>query len=234
MTCVWRVWRVVAVVAAVVVTAILLSGVGALAQTVETSLHEMADAAGVIFVGQVTRVRRVEGGGTASGVVEVEFRVDRSVRGCGVGGTYVLREWAGLWSGGAQRYRVGQRLLMLLRAPNAAGMSSPVGGLDGAIPIGGVESELAGASSGVGGTSARPVEMVDLRWVGTKVVRPVAYAAEPPGGGRVGGVEARAETTGALGVPVASVTIAGSNSVGASVDAVVGMLGSWERARAGR
>ena len=51
---------------------------------------------------------------------------------------------------------------------------------------------------------------------------------------RVGGVEARAETTGALGVPVASVTIAGSNSVGASVDAVVGMLGSWERARAGR
>ena len=68
--------------------------------TVEDALHEMSDAAGVIFAGQVTAVRRVAGVGGASGVVEVDFRVDNAVRGCVSGGTYTLREWAGLWAGG--------------------------------------------------------------------------------------------------------------------------------------
>ena len=87
----------------------------------------------MIFVGQVLAVRRPR---TAAGSGrEVEFRVDQAIRGCAAGTPFVLREWAGLWAGGNQRYRVGQRLLMLLHAPSAAGMSSPVGGLDGAIPI---------------------------------------------------------------------------------------------------
>ena len=104
-------------------------------QDVVTALHQMADRAGVIFVGRVAGVRRQDGGGVASGVVEVTFEVDQAIRGCAAGTPFVLREWAGLWEGDDQRYRVGQRLLMLLHAPNAAGMSSPVDGMDGAIPI---------------------------------------------------------------------------------------------------
>ena len=80
----------------------------------------------------------------------------------------MLREWGGLWEGTDERYRVGQRLLMLLHAPGASGLSSPVSGMDGAIPL------LAGASA-----TAEP--MVDLRWVAARVSRgPVRYRAETP------------------------------------------------------
>lgn len=233
----WWICRVLAVVLAGVAAAIWLSGVGALAQTVETPLHEMADAAGVIFVGQVLQVRHVDGAGIASGVVEVQFRVDRAVLGCAAGGTYVLREWAGLWTGGEERYRVGQRLLMLLHTPSAAGMSSPVGGLDGAIPIRGVESELAGASASVGGRAARPVVIADLRWVGTRMVRPVSYVAGASRGPLVSGLQSQAQPIGAVVATAPVATSAASASVaspGASVDAVVGMLSSWEGARATR
>ncbi len=123
----------------------------ALPQTVEDALHEMSNAAGVIFVGQVMLVRVVPGSGGAPGVVEVTFRVDQAVRGCSAGGTYVLREWQGLWEGGDARYRVGQRLLMLLRTPGASGLSSPVGGMDGAIPIRGVESQIGSGAAVSGG-----------------------------------------------------------------------------------
>ncbi len=115
----------------VAAVAVLLDGLTARAQadpqTVEEALHRMSDRAAVAFVGRVTAVRRVRG------VVEVEFQVEQAVRDCGVG-TYVLREWAGLWTGDDARYRVGQRRLMLLHAPGAGGMSSPVDGLDGALP----------------------------------------------------------------------------------------------------
>ena len=99
-------------------------------QTVVDILHDLSDKADVIFAGQVLAIRRPN-----NGVVEVEFRVDQAIRGCTAGTPYILREWDGLWAGDSQRYRVGQRLLMLLHATSAAGMSSPVGGLDGAIPI---------------------------------------------------------------------------------------------------
>jgi hypothetical protein len=88
-------------------------------QTVVDILHQLSDTADVIFAGQVLAIRRPN-----DGVVEVEFRVDQAIRGCTAGTPYVLREWAGLWAGDSQRYRVGQRLLMLLHAPSAAGMSS--------------------------------------------------------------------------------------------------------------
>ena len=151
----------------VAVVVLLLDGVTARAQagsqTVEEALHRMSDRAAVVFVGQVVAVRRVASAGDgSSGVVEIEFQVEQAVRGCGVG-TYVLREWAGLWAGNDARYRVGQRRLMLLHAPGAGGMSSPVDGLDGTLPVYG-----AGAEG----------ELVDLRWVGTKLQRPVVYATQ--------------------------------------------------------
>jgi hypothetical protein len=133
----------------------------------------MTQLAGVIFAGQVVAVRQLQAVGGATGVVEITFAVDDAVRGAG-GGSYTLREWAGLWPGGDEPFRVGQRYLMLLHSPGAAGLSSPVGGMDGAIPIRGVAS------------AAGPAEAdslsADLSWVGTRVVvQPTAYLAQGRG-----------------------------------------------------
>lgn len=151
--------------------------------TTEDALHGMAQQAAVVFAGQVVGVRRVGGMDGATGVVEIEFAVDDAVRGVS-GASYTLREWAGLWAGGDQPLRAGQRYLMLLHAPSAAGLTSPVGGTDGAIPIRG----------GLAGVQADG-RTVDLRWVATRVVRPVAYTvtAHPtalPVGVRAGAVAA--------------------------------------------
>jgi hypothetical protein len=194
-------------------------------ETVVDVLHDFSDRAAVIFAGQVLAVRR-----PGTGVVEVEFRVDEAVRGCAAGIPYVLREWDGLWAGGVQRYRVGQRVLMLLHAPSAAGMSSPVGGMDGAIPIrqGSAVTESAGA--------VQP-PYVDLRWLGARVPRAVVYVAHSAR--RVGGA-AQGEVAAAGGsVGVAPIVVTGSGeqfsvpSQQASVDAVVGMLMGWQRAQHG-
>lgn len=194
-------------------------------ETVLDVLHDFSNKAGVIFAGQVLAVRR-----HGTGVVEVEFRVDEAVRGCSVGAPFVLREWDGLWAGGSPRYRVGQRLLMLLHAPSAAGMSSPVGGMDGAIPI----RQGSAATESVG--AAQP-PYVDLRWLGARVTRKVAYAAAPE---RRVGVVARDEMAVAgAAVDAGAIVVMGSEeqssvpSQQASVDAVVGMLMGWERVQHG-
>ena len=107
------------------------SAATALPAETSSALVAMQARAAVIFAGYVVSVDRED----AAGYVDVRFRVEEAVRGCNKLGVYVLREWAGLWSGGAARYRVGQRLLMLLPARGPGGMSAPVDGLDGAIPI---------------------------------------------------------------------------------------------------
>ena len=66
-------------------TASAASASASVPQNVEDALHQMSDRAAVIFVGQVTAVRRIDGGGVSSGVVEVEFQVDQAVRGCAAG-----------------------------------------------------------------------------------------------------------------------------------------------------
>jgi len=159
----------------------------------EAELHAMARVAGVIFTGEVVAVRRHDAPDGATGVVEVEFALEDAVRGVGAG-TYILREWAGLWTGGYKPFREGQRYLMLLYAPGAAGLSSPVGGMDGAIPIHGGDkaspspavAHLAGASvqAGTDNPALRQLDIqtatlqtVDLRWIATRVARPVAYRA---------------------------------------------------------
>jgi hypothetical protein len=148
-----------------------VAAAGVQPQTVVDILHQFSDKADVIFAGQVLAIRRPN-----DGVVEVEFRVDQAIRGCTAGTPYVLREWAGLWAGDNQRYRVGQRLLMLLHAPSAAGMSSPIDGLDGAIPI-----RQSGAAMAPGDDLATPSQppYVDLRWLGARLQRSVSYRSEP-------------------------------------------------------
>jgi hypothetical protein len=211
-------------------------------QDVVTALHQMADKAGVIFVGRVTEVHPKDGAGVASGVVEVTFEVDQAIRGCTAGSPYVLREWAGLWEGDDQRYRVGQRLLMLLHTPNAAGMSSPVDRMDGAIPI------VRGGNTPLGANSSARVAppAVDLRWVGAKLLHPVSYASETGHSARPVNRPSHAVAAGQTGhglvagsvssaAPIAvlsasespgSATVPGQQ---ASVDEIVGMLKSWPK-----
>jgi hypothetical protein len=137
----------------------------------------MSDKAAVIFVGQVIAVRQQSGDGIASGFVEIQFRVDQAIRGCTTGTSYTLHEWSGLWSGGAQRYRVGQTLLMFLHAPGASGLSSPISGLDGAITIHGTNSPLLATGSSTG-FSVQQGSVADLRWIGAKLLRPTSYRAQ--------------------------------------------------------
>jgi hypothetical protein len=120
-------------------------------------LQDLASRADVVFVGQVEDIERAAG----SGIVTVNFSVQQVVLGQ-VGGAYSLREWAGLWAAGQQRYRVGERAMVFLHAPGAAGLSSPVDGLDGVVPLIPM------------GEDAEP--MLDVRWLQTKVQRAVGAA----------------------------------------------------------
>ncbi|HWW22527.1 MAG TPA: hypothetical protein VNY78_01435 [Edaphobacter sp.] len=186
--------------------------------TVEDALHRMSDQAGVVFVGEVVAIRHIAGEGGASGVVEVEFRVDQAVRGGVTGGSYVLREWAGLWSGSDQRYRVGQRLLMLLHSPGAGGVTSPVGGMAGAIPIRGSATSLTATAT----ASSMPSPVADLCWVGTRLQRAVAYrdASEP--------LVSATDVPKAIGVDTAG-SETSTAAQQASVSVVVNMLASWRK-----
>jgi hypothetical protein len=227
-------------------------------QTSEDALHGMAQLAGVIFTGQVVAVRRHQAaaGSGAAGVVEIEFAVEDAVRGVR-GGTYTLREWAGLWPGGDEPFRVGQRYLMLLHSPGAAGLSSPIGGMDGAIPIRGA---IAAASAAVGQESAGPESagptnkmatngssaggstqadsrVMDLSWVGTRVVRPVSYASATTIGPRpiflqssspnAAGSAPRTVARVAPALAGAEATTAPA-SQSAAYTTVLGMLRNWE------
>jgi hypothetical protein len=149
---------------AIVGTQVVLSGVGdrARAEIPQTNLEvraetsvgavlgNMSSRASVVFVGQVESIKRT------SGAVEITFRVDRAVLGQ-LGSRYTLREWLGLWVAGQQRYRVGQRAMVFLHGANAAGLSSPVDGMQGVVPLVPM------------GANAEP--LLDIRWLETRVVR---------------------------------------------------------------
>ncbi|WP_157466519.1 hypothetical protein [Edaphobacter aggregans] len=183
-------------------------------QTIEDALHQMSDSAGVIFVGEVIAIRNLPGENGASGVVEVDFRVDQAVRGPAAGATYTLREWAGLWAGGEPRYRTGQRLLILLDAPGPSGITSPVGGMAGAIPI---RATTPAAQAASASTATSPL-IADLRWVGTRLQRSTLPDPTP--------LAAAASSS-----PTQPSTSAADASVAAQqapVSVVVGMLSSWQ------
>lgn len=206
------------------------SGTSATAQNVEDVLHEMSNKADVIFVGRVVAIRPHDGDGMGAGFIEVDFQVDQAIRDCAIG-AYSMREWAGLWSGDAHRYQVGQRLLMMLHAPGASGLSSPVGGLDGAIPIRG----MADASPLTTADANPPVPMADLRWLGAKVLHSGSYVLQAPlspapltlgqqtvssGNPIVNPIVSADDTSSRASTPVQQVT----------VDTVVKLLTSWKKA----
>ncbi len=127
--------------------------------TITEALSRAAAQAEIIFLGEVTSVER------QGNAVRVSFRVDSAVRGVKAGQTYSMREWAGLGADGESRYRKGQRMLVMLHSPSAAGFTSPIGGAEGLLPMRG---------DAVTGS-------LDLRWLMTGIVRsPAAGTAAPP------------------------------------------------------
>jgi len=120
--------------------------------SVEGVLRSLASRAAVVFVGQVQSIT------PNGGVTEIVFRVQQPVIG-EVGSTYTLREWSGRWSGGQQHYLLGQRSMIFLYAPSAAGLSSPVDGMAGVVPLIPM------------GADVDP--LLDVRMLATRVERPV-------------------------------------------------------------
>ena len=145
--------------------------------TLPAALRTIAEQADVVFLGTVESVTRVggetqDGGFGSAGAVEVRFRVEQAVRGAS-GTSYTMREWGGLWPAGERRYLVGERRLMLLHRPSALGLSSPVAGMEGAIPVRGEAARVSKGSMTTGTTQG----VADLRWIAAKLARPVRYGA---------------------------------------------------------
>ena len=207
-------------------------------ETTETALHAMSQLAAVIFTGQVVAVRQHATAGSPAGVVEIEFAVQDAVRGVS-GGAYIMREWAGLWAGGDVPFRVGQRYLMLLHAAGANGLSSPVDGMNGAIPLTATGTAV-GPNGTLGGETAETAAAdglaVDMRWVGTRVVRSTGYvtpvAARPilvgaDGLSSVSAQDLPAAVVASGNAPIETVTASAATS--ATYATVLGMLRSWEK-----
>lgn len=137
-------------------------------------LRTYSELAGVIFAGHVVEVQRHD----AVGYVDVVFAIDRPVRGCEGLKRYVLREWAGLWGVDPPRYGVGQRLLMILAPRGPAGMSAPLGGMAGRIPMLGMRPPPLAHATGVApadtSQGAEAEDAVDLRWIEAQALRSTA------------------------------------------------------------
>lgn len=200
----------------------------------------MFTRADVVFTGEVLSIERAEG------AVTVRWQVQDAIRGVRAG-EYVLREWAGLWSGDSARYTVGERALVLLHAPSLAGLASPVGGLDGVIPLRG---DAAGsvldlrwlAQQAAVTDAARLQPMIALRAAGGSL--DVANALQARSATRVKNTARQLEPAGDAGSiqpdddapesPVATREPAAAVSYEQVDGAVVlGMLHAWQRASAG-
>lgn len=146
-------------------------------------LLQMAARASIIFAGQVESVTPRH----PLGYVDVKFRIEEAVRGCNKTGAYVLREWAGLWTGHPERFHTGQRMIVLLQARGPSGLSAPVDGMVGVIPVVAVAQPPIAAPDGTlpSDEFATQEAAVDLRWVvahGQRTPLPraqTAYAGQP-------------------------------------------------------
>lgn len=137
---------------------LLLAGAGVASQaqsaslglSILTELQTLATHAGTVFVGQIVSITH------KGGVVEITFRVDQAVAGV-PGKSFMLREWAGLWPAGHSRYTVGQRVLAFIHTASGVGLSSPVHGAEGLVPV---------VVQGVGAP-----QLLDVRRIAAAVVR---------------------------------------------------------------
>ncbi len=128
-------------------------------QQIETLEPSLARHAAIVFSGRVTEVLRVvPDSGSAEPLMQITFAVETGVRGVQNGDQFRLLEWPGRWQAG-ERYRIGERYLMFLHAPNAAGLTSPVGGdagrflIDQSGTVDLTSAKLAGSSGNAALTS---------------------------------------------------------------------------------
>jgi len=102
---------------------------------IPVEVQKIATRAGAIFSGRVVSIVAARPASPdRAATVTITFQVDNAIRGVKAGQAYSFREWAGLWSAGP-RYRVGERLLLFLYAPSMLGLTSPVGGRSGMLPV---------------------------------------------------------------------------------------------------
>ena len=99
------------------------------------TLEQLSRHAGYIFRGRVLSVDRPRPTRGAVTTVLVTFEVLEGIRGVRSGERLTIQEWAGLWSAGRPRYRPGQELLLFLYPRSRLGLTSPVGGDLGVLPI---------------------------------------------------------------------------------------------------
>ena len=98
-------------------------------------LLQMTRHSAYIFAGRVTSIAQAKPTPPKEvATVQITFHVERAIRGVRAGQSLSIREWSGLWQAG-ERYRVGERLLLFLYPASKLGLTSPVGGALGRIPL---------------------------------------------------------------------------------------------------
>jgi hypothetical protein len=98
-------------------------------------VQQVSTRAGTIFSGRVISIAAARPASPDRvATVTVTVQVENAIRGVKPAQIYSFHEWAGLWSA-SPRYRVGQRLLLFLYAPSKLGLTSPVGGRSGVLPV---------------------------------------------------------------------------------------------------
>jgi hypothetical protein len=98
------------------------------ASSTQDLLTQMVKRSSVIFAGGVYAVQSPQ---DKPGVSDIYLRVDQSVRGVDTGKGFVLR----LPQAEGQSFHQGDHFFLLLGAPDASGLSQPVGGLLGILPV---------------------------------------------------------------------------------------------------
>jgi hypothetical protein len=95
---------------------------------------QITRAAGMIFSGKVTSIALASRPGSAVRTVAITFHVERAIRGVSAGRDLTIFQWIGTWTSG-QRYRIGDRVLLLLYPPSKLGLTSSVAGPIGRFTI---------------------------------------------------------------------------------------------------
>jgi hypothetical protein len=95
---------------------------------------EVSRVAGMIFTGTVLSTER-QAPTQAQPVptVQAKILVKHAIAGVHPGQVVILREWAGIWA--MQRSMGSRPMLFLFYPPSAAGLTSPVGGPLGQVPL---------------------------------------------------------------------------------------------------
>jgi len=158
-------------------------------------LQQMAALSGQIFLGHVVGIKflgntqnnNISDWPDGSRIVEITFQAEDCVTGCVTNQLVVLHEWASLWRGQPHRYTIGQQAVWMFYPPNAAGISSPVNGILGVLPVRALALSTTSVASpnpaSAPETDQQNLQLnVDLRWLQTALLRKNTQLGGTPGG----------------------------------------------------